>query len=286
MDTLRLHAKNGSSRLIQSLIGVVAILLFSYPASVVSDDGIVVEDGFEEDAISAHWDPPVIFGSTKPYGSISRTTIDPYSGDSALQFNWFASNTSSVSLHKGLPKLNEFYLRYAVKWSRGFQFTPGETRAKKVWRVWVSDSKDDIVFITKKKASTVASGHKFALMLNRMFREGHNPNLEENVGSPTTIETEKWYCFDWHVVGGMGTGLVEGWINGVKKWDYPNLYTASAPMTRFDLGGNISPDRPTINQTEWFDNVSLSGTPIVKGDVPACMSSTSSPLTPKGLGIS
>lgn len=285
MGKLRLQVRNGSILL---LMGVLAILLLSYPTSVIAEDSIVVlADGFEDSTLSSQWAPPVFFGSTKPYGSMSITHEDPYSGDSALQFNWLAFNTSSIHLHKELPKLNEFYLRYAVKWSRGFQFTPGETRAKKVWRVWVSDTKDDIVFfLSKNNRKTVASEYKFTLMLNRMFRGGHHPNLEENVGSATAVESGKWYCFDWHIVGGIGTGLVEGWINGVKKWDYHDLDTTSAPMTGFDLGGNISPSRQTIDQTEWFDNVRLQTTPIASEDAAACKSGTNSPSTPKGVDIS
>jgi hypothetical protein len=291
MNTLLLRFRNGASLFMPGLIGLLATLMLSYPACVVGDDGAVVADGFEGAVHSKKWDTPVIHGSTIPKGSITFLDTDTYSGISSIQFNWFALNTSSIYLPIRLKGpdgkgIDELFLRFAVKWSDGFQFVPGKSAGKKIMRTFALGTHDDMAFLVRKTGS-VASGIRFTFTVNRMYLHHRNPNLDENVGAPTVIETNKWYCFDWHIVGGMGKeGVVEGWINGIKKWDYHNIYTTSAPMTDFHLGGNISPDRPSIDQTEWFDNVSLSTAPIAPGDAAACTSNTSSPLTPTGLDVS
>ena len=284
MGDLSSHMRKGSSLFMPSIIGLFAILTISATENVWA--GLLVKDAFEGTAISSGWGTPVISGATSPYGSIEITNKGAYSGTSSVQFNWLALNTSSIYLPKSLPNLNEFYLRFAVKWSHGFQFAPGTTAAKKIWRTFGSNSAsaDDII-MTARKSGTVASGLRFSLSVAQQYHYGLPPNLDENVGDPTVIETGKWYCFDWHVVGGLGTGRIEGWINGIKKWDYYNVYATSSPMILFHLGGNISPDRPTIDQIEWFDNVALSTAPIATSDMAACGASAAVPPAPTGLVV-
>ncbi len=218
-------------------------------------DSVLLRDDFEG-GISSLW-TPLIRGVQAPFGSLAVTSLQAYSGSSSLQLNWLANNTSTLELDTPLPNVEELYVHFAVKWSKEFQFTPGTTAGKKIWRYWAGP-RDDFVMLARR----TGEGLRFSIYLNQMFVQGSPPNLGENIGVPTPVETDRWYSFDWHIVGGLGTGKLEGWVDGIKKWDYPNIHVTELPMRRFALGGNISPDRSPNSQTEWFDDLIVSTAPI------------------------
>lgn len=277
-----------------SLLGfLLATPVITFPETVSAT--ILVKDDFEVTNLSSQWEGLGINGLLNPVsgfvnglanaaGSVEMTNAQRFTGSSSVQFNWLKLNTSSIYLSRALPNLNQIYIRFAVKWSPGFQFTPGTTAGKKIWRTFGSPMSDDIVFLVR-KTGTVASGLRFSLYVNQMFLHGLTSDLDENIGSATLIETGKWYCFDWHVVGGLGNGTVEGWINGVKKWEYHNIFASSAPMNSFDLGGNISPDKPTQDQTEWYDNAAIANAPIGSTEVAGCAIDVIQPKAPSGLTV-
>jgi hypothetical protein len=263
-----------------SLLGLLATLVIAFPQTVNATT--FVKDNFEVTTLSSDWDELVIFGVANLAGSANVTTAQAYTGSSSMQFNWLALNTGSIHLSKALPNLNEIYIRFAVKWSPGFQFFPGTTQGKKIARTWGAGSTDDIVFLVGPGGGGTV---KFLLSVHQMYLNGFNSNLAENIGTFTPVQTNRWYCFDWHIVTGLGTGSAEGWIDGVKKWKYVNIYTSSVPINKVEVGGNLSPDKPTQNQTEWYDNVAVADAPIGSAQVAGCTTSIEAPLRPTGLTV-
>jgi hypothetical protein len=266
-----------------SLLGLLAALVITFPQTVSATT--LMKDNFEVTTLSSEWDGLVIHGDANPAGSAKVTNAQAYTGSSSIQFNWIASNTGTIYLYKTLPNVRHFFLRYAVKWSPGFQFFPGTTSGKKVGRTWGSGSDDDIDFVVSKKGGG-QTYPIFTVYVNQFNRNNIHPSLlPENIGAETPVNTNQWYCFDWHIVAGMGTGSIEGWIDGVKKWEFFNTYTSSIPLIKVDIGGNLAPDRPTQNQTEWYDNVAVANGPIGTAEVAGCTTSLEIPLRPTGLTV-
>jgi hypothetical protein len=221
----------------------------------------VIADGFETGAISTDWTSTTISGlGPPPYGSFEVVSSPVAVGTKSLQMNWFANNTGNIVLIKGSTgaplSINDLYFHFRVRWAAGFDWFPGNTQGKKLMRTWGTGSNDDIIFLIGPGGSQTV---KFQMFVNQDTSQ--STNLRENIGDFTPVETERWYCFDLHVLVGMSnTGLFEGWIDGVKKFYYPNINTAAVPINKIELGGNLSPDKPTQNQTEWYDDVIVTDT--------------------------
>src|SRR5205085_4381195 len=132
-----------------SFVALVAILVIVYLPTASAT--VLVQDDFEGTgtqqllpqppvsgvtgaSVSGDWTQIAFDNTGSPPGDASITTSEHYSGNSSLLFTWLANLSGGIGIQKYPVNVSDFYLRFAVKWSPGFQFNPGASGGKKVWR--------------------------------------------------------------------------------------------------------------------------------------------------------
>ena len=260
------------------MLVLLAVLSVAFPQAVPA--AVILQDDFEPSAtvVSPSWSGVVLDNKlASPIGSYRRTPSEGAAGTSAsFQANWAANSTLAIYLRKPGLSLNEIYARFYVKWSPGFQFTPGTTRAKKIFRTFGPTTLDDLTLMVlpQNAIDPTPGAYKFRLYSQAGNLFGGQFNFDENLGVKTTVQTGQWYCLEFHIKkndapeekfgGVIPDGIFEGWIDGVKKWEYFSVYMGDPlGITSVNVGGNLSPDPPTQDQTEWFDEIILAGAPLL-----------------------
>ena len=77
------------------------------------------------------------------------------------------------------------------------------------------------------------------------------------IGAEIQIERQKWYCLELHIKKGQGTGIFEGWVDGVKKWNYQGIYMGLQSIAYMTLVGVLNRG-PAVNQYQWVDQFVVS----------------------------
>lgn len=119
--------------------------------------------------------------------------------------------------------------------------------------------------------------------------------LNQNVNLPAvTVTPGQWYCFEVRLTRSTGgtDGTVEGWIDGIKKWNYPGIafdtndtYTGLLIVSYWNCTGVDADDcsPPASAHPEmyhYYDNIVVSTQPI------GCLGAPAGPPTaPSGLTI-
>ena len=157
----------------------------------------------------------------------------------------------------------ELYIRFYQKWSSNFKWSRVSTKGfstlsplQSIYH-WKSPwGSGEMVFNTTKDAN----------------RSTHYANVNGNGFFPNL---DQWYCLESHFkYDTNGTnGLIEVWVNGVKRWNYPNIQVEDPPaqMTGLMLSGywncvkgpekNYACDQPEDQHPlmyRWLDNFVVS----------------------------
>jgi len=118
------------SILSHGIMVLLAVLLLMYPQT--SSAAILFADDFE----TPGWTPKAkgwYYNRFGKAGDGTVTTNNPAGGAHSFQMDWLANQTRSIYLEKSVPT-SDLYTRFYVFWSPGFQFLPGGTQQKKVFR--------------------------------------------------------------------------------------------------------------------------------------------------------
>src|SRR5205085_9716030 len=84
----------------------------------------------------------------------------------------------------------------------GFQFNPGASGGKKVWRTFGPTPTDDTVLdvIPQSVDGTDPNpgAFKFSMYFNSSYMFGGQSRFDENIGTKTSVQTGQWYCLEFH----------------------------------------------------------------------------------------
>jgi hypothetical protein len=160
-------------------------------------------------------------------------------------------------------------------------------------------------------ASVVGSLHDFTNVFGQMAPEHKATRqqldwiqLPQNVGSPVSFTRDTWICQEIHVrqssAANVANGLVEGWIDGVQKWNYSNVIVLDyvQPITQLWFDGRYNCEEPEVNNqcggtgsggyhpdmSRWHDNFVIATQRI--GCLGSAPSDTKPPLAPSNLRVS
>jgi len=177
-------------------------------------------------------------------------------GSGAARVDWFANTAcqdESRVLERGIPASREVIVTYSVRYQAGFVYDwrgrgPCTGNAKKLFFLYaVNGSRFD--FISENHFLGMGSDYD-------------HPLFSQNRG--TTMSDEQLGDGQWHRItihvrqsstATATDGLIEGWIDGVQRWSYPNVASnASGGWNYFRLPATFNQGSP-VTQSEWIDNV-------------------------------
>lgn len=147
---------------------------------------------------------------------IDASSGNTYSGTRALQFRYPASTDGIGFMQPNFSgTYQDLYFRWYQKWSANFQFSPIATKGAET-TVSGGASGQSMYFLWNNWGDGEIS--HYAQNVTREF----SANTNGGTWSPTLGQ---WYCveerFRYNTNG--ANGIVEGWIDNVKRWDYPNV---------------------------------------------------------------
>jgi hypothetical protein len=212
-----------------------------------------------------------------------------YDGNHALQFRYPASTDGIGYMEIQFPgSYRELYFRWYQKWSTNFKFSA----------------------IATKGAETLvnggATGQSMYFMWNN-WGDGSISHFAQNTGGGREFSANvnggdwkptlgQWYCVEQHFKynASGNDGIVEGWVDGVQRWNYPNVnldnngtvmigmllsgYWNNSTGSEGNPGGTSHP-----LMYRWHDNVVISTQRIgCLGATPPPTQQTS-PAAPSGL---
>lgn len=245
------------------------------PESICADPAVYFCDNFEDRPLGAtglnnFFDPHVLKSQGWDMGtgqsSITISSSQSFDGTRSMQFQYPACDQAdggdqcSASFGSiNLPNMMEIYLRHYVKWGVGF--------------FWSSVATKHIGFFSQSSVGNVQrpyawhEGFNFSQSAQlKMDDVGQNEtNYFQNTnGVPITFTGGTWYCLELHMKKNAdGTVLIEGWVNNVLKWNYPNSTMGPNPWTSFDVTGYWNHNPGDANgtrgpQQRWYDNIVVS----------------------------
>jgi hypothetical protein len=246
-------------------------------------------DDFETPAwngFNAGWD--IITHS----GLLQTTTSKSVAGSHALEALFTRAPVLGTDDGVGLSKTNagaglnwnEIYVRWYTSYSSNFMWPAGAAEDKNEFRATEGDTSQSIVFGTRTSGGSAIWGAYNQPAVGWMWM---------NVGPDIIVQREQWYCLELHIKKG-NPGIFEGWVDGVQKWNYPNINMGRSPIQQITLLGNFRGGAP-IDQSQWVDQFVVSDQRIncldsVPGTtarptatpVPAPAPTTPTGLTPTG----
>ncbi len=185
-------------------------------------------------------------------------------GSGAARIDW-AAQTSSTCLddshlmERSFTPSQEVYVQYSVRYQAGFQYDWNNNRssslgcvgnAKKIMFLWAgSGSRFD--FISENHALGMGS-------------DNDHPLFNQNVGpvmSDEMLGDGNWHRYTIHVrqssTPTAKDGLIEGWIDGVLRWSWPNIASnASGGWVLFKMPTTFNTGSP-VKQSEWMDGLTI-----------------------------
>jgi hypothetical protein len=197
------------------------------------------------------------------YNHMDRETgilLDTHGGlqdSQAMRINWHPHPGCADGNHlieRGFPPTQEIYAQFYVRYTRGFIFDwtrRGGNRctgnAKKLFLIPGGEGS---------RLNLIAENHHIVLYEDHV---GYVTGLQ-NVGAkftPEMLGDGRWHRITLHarLSSGLGIndGIIEGWIDGVKRWAHANPvsgkgYDYFQTPTVFNSGSPVS-------QAEWMDNL-------------------------------
>ncbi|HXD24105.1 MAG TPA: hypothetical protein VN613_12165 [Gemmatimonadaceae bacterium] len=184
-------------------------------------------------------------------------------GSGAARIDWQAQTSASclddshLIEHSFTPS-QEVYVQYSVRYQPGFIFDwTGQSgglgcvgNAKKLLFLWA------------------ASGSRFDFISENhwlgMGSDYDHPLFNQNVGpvvSDEMLGDGNWHRITMHVrqssTPTATDGLIEGWIDGVQRWSWPNIASnASGGWVLFKMPTTFNQGSP-VAQSEWFDGLTV-----------------------------
>lgn len=175
---------------------------------------------------------------------------------SRLRIDWLSKDNCQDDGHlietswMGAPR--EIFVQLNLQYEQNFIWdwlgrTPCTGNAKKMLFLWGG---------TSGRFMMITENHTIGLGSDQ-----DHPLFQQNIGSTITPEQlgdGKLHKITLHVIQSStptsNDGLVEGWIDGVKKWSYTNVAShASGGWTTTKYGTTFNQGSP-INQREWLDS--------------------------------
>jgi hypothetical protein len=185
-------------------------------------------------------------------------------GSGAARIDWPAQTAAGGCLddahliEHSFTASQEVYVQYSVRYNAGFVFDwigrtggPGCVgNAKKLFFLWAG-SGQRFDFISENHALGMGS-------------DNDHPLFNQNVGSVVSDEIlgdGNWHRITMHVrqssTPTATDGLIEGWIDGVQRWSWPNIASnASGGWVLFKMPTTFNQGSP-VAQSEWFDGLTV-----------------------------
>jgi hypothetical protein len=208
-------------------------------------------------------------GMLAPYATMNNETGIHFdasaglNGSGAARIDWTAQNSTncldqSHLMEKSFTPSQEVYVQYSVRYQPGFLFDWTNLQgglgctgnAKKIMFLWA------------------ASGSRFDFISENhwlgMGSDYDHPLFNQNVGpvvSDEMLADGNWHRFTIHVrqssTPTAPDGLIEGWIDGVQRWSWPNVASnASGGWVLMKVPTTFNSGSP-VNQSEWMDGLTI-----------------------------
>lgn len=184
-------------------------------------------------------------------------------GSGAARIDWQAQASTTCHddghlIEHSFTPSQEVYVQYSVRYQPGFVFDwVGRTgglgcvgNAKKLFFLW-SASGDRFDFISENHWLGMGSDHDHPL-----FNQNAGPVVSDEM-----LGDGNWHRITIHVrqssTPTTKDGLIEGWIDGVQRWSWPNIASnGSGGFVLFKLPTTFNQGSP-VNQSEWFDGLTV-----------------------------
>jgi hypothetical protein len=186
-------------------------------------------------------------------------------GSGAARVDWPAQTVAGRCLdaahliEHSFPPSREVFVQYSVRYSRGFVFDwIGRSsrlgcagNAKKLFFLWAGSGKSRFDFISENHWLGMGSDYD-------------HPLFKQNVGpvvSDEMLGDGNWHRITMHVrqssTPTAKDGLIEGWIDGVQRWSWPNVASnAGGGWVLFKMPTTFNQGSP-VTQSEWFDGLTV-----------------------------
>ena len=186
-----------------------------------------------------------------------------FDGARGFQVKYLPGRDGAGFLDTPLVGKQDVYIRWYSKWSSNY--------------MWSGTSTKNFEFILS--AGNPGNLHLWSSNFSdpKLHMQTNNAtfqrSIEQNV-QPISAPLNEWVCLEAHIKmnSGLGqtNGIIEGWINGAKKMDYPaaEVWSTSANITGLMMSGywncNLPPGDCSTSldykQTmyRWVDNIVMS----------------------------
>lgn len=182
-------------------------------------------------------------------------------GSGAIRMPWSAAKPGAACeddsriLEASFPPTRELVIQYSVRYSPAFVFDwsdrgPCSGNAKKLFLLWAAEG-SRFVFIAENGALGVGSDYD-------------HPLLAQNRGvtlSLADLGDGRWHRVTLQVRQASSPqhadGVILGWIDGVRRWEYRNVVTHNAGGYHlFKMPATFNSGSPRT-QTEWVDELRI-----------------------------
>jgi hypothetical protein len=268
VHTDRLHRRAGFVVLMISLCLLAAKgRADAAPEAICSDPAVVYCDNFEDRPVGTTGLQQNIGAKTgswdmSDFVSVRVSSNIAFDGTKSMLFDYPACSWTDAQGGTGcgaaygmaMPQFNlsEFYMRHYVYWAPGY--------------TWSSIADKHIAFLDSTGSRAPWAFHTMwgSRTPHHVYEPIDPPHYDQNAIPAVVWTTGQWYCLEIHIKQGAGNAILEGWIDGVKKWDYtnanfPNAWTGgnSGLMVSGYWNTNVSPGSRGAQQ-RYFDNIVVS----------------------------
>jgi len=229
-----------------------------------------------------------------------------------------SSGSVPQGVYNGTKALQMFYPGDSDNDNGGTGFmqtywTTGQAYRTLYWRWYVKHSSNWLwsPIATKHLEQLAVGGYNNIFMMHgggtgstsatqQLVQFGYNTtpsgNFDQNVNGPVTMVNNRWYCLELRLTmntsAGSSDGYLQGWIDDVQHWEYPNVRldptsSSSSYQTGFMVSGywncttnpcSASSANNHPNMYRWIDNIVVSTARI------GCLNN-SAPSAPTALRI-
>jgi hypothetical protein len=185
-------------------------------------------------------------------------------GSGAARVDWEAQTSTKCAddshlIEHSFTPSREVYVQYSVRYQRGFVFDwigrgvglGCAGNAKKLFFLWPGAGSSRFDFISENHALGVGSDNDHPL-----FKQNAGPVVSDEM-----LGDGNWHRITLHVrqssTPTAKDGLIEGWIDGVQRWSWPNVASnAGGGWVLFKMPTTFNAGSP-VKQSEWFDGLTV-----------------------------